>query len=74
VLNSIDILKRYKIYVVGKSHNLAKELMGYRWRTEKISGRTINEPVDRYNHAIDALRYVALNRLGINNSGEYYIY
>jgi phage terminase large subunit len=73
-LYSIDILKRYKIFVVGGSYNLARELMGYRWRTDKISGKSINDPIDKDNHAIDALRYVALNRLGINNSGEYYIY
>jgi len=30
---------------------------------DKHTGTSINEPVDYLNHAIDALRYVALNKL-----------
>jgi phage terminase large subunit len=33
----------------------------------------LNEPVDFQNHAIDALRYVALNKLKVANSGKYFI-
>ncbi|WP_295711001.1 PBSX family phage terminase large subunit [Mucilaginibacter sp.] len=63
--NSIDILKRYKINVTRASVNLRKELDRYKWRVDK-SGKTINEAVDSYNHLIDALRYVALNKLKVN--------
>jgi phage terminase large subunit len=58
IKNSIDILKRYSI-------NLRDELSRYKWRTD-CSGKTINEPVDRFNHLIDPLRYIALNKLKIS--------
>jgi len=58
IKNSIDILKRYSI-------NLRDELSRYKWRTDR-SGKTINEPVDRFNHLIDPLRYIALNKLKIS--------
>ena len=56
----IDIIKRYKIRVVGS--NLVKELKAYKYRVDK-TGVPINEPVDFMNHALDALRYVGLNKL-----------
>jgi len=65
IVNSIDILKRYQINVTRNSVNLRKELERYSWKTDR-SGKTINQPVDVYNHLIDPLRYVALNKLNIN--------
>lgn len=63
VNTSIDILKRYKINVTRRSVNLIKELNRYKWRVDKTTGANLNEPVDFYNHLIDALRYVGLNYL-----------
>jgi phage terminase large subunit len=63
IKNSIDILKRFKMNVTRSSVNLAKELNSYKWKVDKATGNSINEPVDFLNHAIDALRYVALNKL-----------
>ncbi|MDO3644716.1 PBSX family phage terminase large subunit [Mucilaginibacter sp. L3T2-6] len=60
--NSIDILRRYKLNVTRRSTNLREELSRYKWRTDR-AGRTLNEPVDTWNHLIDPLRYVALNKL-----------
>jgi phage terminase large subunit len=45
---------------------LRNELGRYKWHTDS-SGRKINEPVDRWNQLVDPLRYVALNKLKINN-------
>ena len=70
VRNSIDILKRYKLNVTQRSVNLKKELNGYKWKQTK-NGEMLNEPVDLMNHAIDALRYVALNKLNNQNIGGY---
>jgi phage terminase large subunit len=70
IKNSIDILKRYKLNITSKSSNLLKEIKTYKWATDK-SGNSINEPVDYNNHLIDALRYVALNKLNKNNGGIY---
>ncbi|HET6224650.1 MAG TPA: terminase large subunit [Bacteroidia bacterium] len=60
---SIDILKRYKMNVTRQSVNLRKELNNYKWKVDRLSGKALNEPVDAFNHAIDAVRYVALNKL-----------
>lgn len=61
--NGIDILKRYKINVTKTSLNLIKELRNYQWQKDK-DGNYINKPIDNYNHAIDAVRYVALSKIG----------
>lgn len=73
ISHSIDILKRYKINILAHSTNLLKEIRGYKWATDK-QGKSLNTPVDFNNHAIDALRYLALNKLAKNNSGEYHIW
>jgi len=62
--NSIDILKRYKLNITRRSVNLNKELGKYKWKVDR-SGKAMNEPVDTWNHLIDPLRYVALNKLKI---------
>lgn len=62
VNNSIDILKRYHINITCNSVNLRTELSRYQWKTD-TSGKSINEPVDCWNHLIDPLRYIALNKL-----------
>lgn len=66
VNNSIDILKRYRINVTRSSVNLRNELGRYKWRTDR-TGRTLNEPIDSWNHLIDPIRYVALNKLKSNS-------
>jgi phage terminase large subunit len=62
--NSIDILKRYKWNITRRSVNLNKELSQYKWKVDR-SGKPLNQPVDTWNHLIDPLRYVALNKLKI---------
>ncbi len=69
---SIDILKRYKLNITQNSTNLIKELRTYKWKLDK-TGNSLNTPVDYNNHAIDALRYVALNVLMNSHSGIYHI-
>ena len=70
IVNSIDILKRYPLNITRRSVNLKKELGTYKWAEDK-EGKPLNTPVDFNNHLIDALRYVALNKLQNNNSGVY---
>lgn len=72
VNNSIDILQRYNLKITKESMNLIKELRNYVWQTDK-NGKSLNTPIDRYNHAIDAVRYVALNKLSRNAGGRYVI-
>jgi phage terminase large subunit len=67
VKNSIDILQRYRIHITRNSVNLRRELGRYQWRTD-ASGRPLNQPIDQWNHLIDPLRYVALNKLQIHTN------
>lgn len=62
IINSIDTLKQFKINITRNSTNTIKEFRSYKWATDS-SGKTINKPVDFNNHAIDAIRYVALNKI-----------
>ena len=72
ILNGIDILKRNRLYVTKQSTNLIKELNNYKWVTDK-NGNKLNKPVDMFNHALDAVRYVALNKMRQSNQGMYNI-
>ncbi len=72
IRNSIDILKRQPLLVTRESTNLIKELRNYTWDTDK-TGASLGVPIDKYNHAIDAVRYVALNKLSANAGGRYVI-
>jgi phage terminase large subunit len=62
IRNSIDTLQAFKLNITKSSINLIKELRNYRWVTDK-DGKATSQPIDNYDHAIDAIRYVALNRL-----------
>jgi phage terminase large subunit len=64
VRNGLDILKRYHLNVTRRSTNLRKELANYKWKVDRKTGKTTNEPVDAFNHCIDPVRYVALNCIG----------
>jgi phage terminase large subunit len=70
IKQGIDILKRYKINITANSHNFKKELFSYIWKKDK-TGRMLNEPIDAFNHLIDPLRYVALNKLASKIKQEY---
>jgi len=66
----IDMLKRYKIHIIGS--NLMKEMENYKWMEDK-NGNLLNKPEDKYNHLIDALRYGVYNKLSKPNYGRYTI-
>ena len=72
IKNGIDILKRNRLFVTKQSTNLIKELNNYKWITDK-NGNKLNKPVDMFNHALDAVRYVALNKMKQGNTGVYNI-
>lgn len=71
IKNSIDTLQQFTMYVTKESTNLIKELRNYRWQTDR-SGKATNEPVDYFNHAIDGVRYVALNKINKEDMFDVY--
>ena len=58
----IQILQEHKLFVTKESTNLIKELRAYTWDKDK-TGKSLNTPIDDYNHAIDAMRYLAMMEL-----------
>lgn len=62
IVTGISILNRYRKRITQRSTNIINEYRNYRWQTD-INGETTNRPIDRYNHSIDAQRYVCLNKL-----------
>jgi len=59
----IDIMKSYPINITKSSVNLIKEFRNYKWRIDK-GGNPMNEPIDLFNHGIDACRYGTINLTG----------
>lgn len=62
----IDKLLGYDIYIVEDDKNLADEFLNYIWMLDKNKEPT-NDPVDEFNHLIDAVRGAVFTR----NSGPY---
>lgn len=57
VINGITKIQEFKIYVRPSCKNTITELSSYCWRKDRNSDKTLNEPEDRNNHLMDALRY-----------------
>ncbi|WP_303328138.1 PBSX family phage terminase large subunit [Butyricimonas paravirosa] len=58
----IDKIKDMEFFVTERSYNLIAELRKYVWDKDK-DGNYINEPIDEYNHLMDAIRYYVLGCL-----------
>lgn len=52
----IQWLQGYELVIDKSCQNLKNELTLYQWKKDK-DGNTIKQPIDKFNHLIDALRY-----------------
>lgn len=59
----IDLLQGYEMLVTAESTNLIDELRSYVWEKDRTTGKSTNAPRDANNHAIDAIRYLAVMTL-----------
>lgn len=57
ILNGIQYIQQYKIYVLPKCTYIIEELKNYTWIKDKATGEYINKPIDKWNHGLDAFRY-----------------
>ena len=57
----IGILKQYELRITSRSTNLLREQKQYKYKEK--DGKSLNEPIDSFNHAWDAIRYYALLKL-----------
>lgn len=68
IMAGIQKMQSMKIKVIKDSPSVMKEFRNYTYRQNK-DGKWLNEPIDAQNHAIDAIRYVVLEKLlGADNS------
>lgn len=61
----IQTIQENNYLVTSKSINTIKELRKYAWAKDKATGEQLNEPIDNFNHAMDAWRYHEMETLGI---------
>jgi len=61
-------IQECNIFVTKWSHNLKTELNNYTWMTH--NGKITDEPIDAFNHLIDAARYV-YTKLGIKKRSSF---
>ena len=72
VRSGIQFLHSRPLLITARSVNLIKELRNYKWKEDK-NGKQLNEPVDQFNHAIDAMRYAITFNQTNPNFGSYAI-
>jgi len=61
IIYGIQFLQNYKIIVHPRCTNLIMELENYSWDKDKLSGKLLNKPIDKFNHLVDCLRYAVIN-------------
>ena len=57
ILQGIQKLQQYELIIHPSCECIIEELENYSWVKDKQTNEYINEPIDKYNHYLDALRY-----------------
>lgn len=57
IMLGIGLMQQRTLYVTSRSENLLKEFDNYVWAKD-TDGNPTNKPVDKWNHAIDSVRYL----------------
>jgi phage terminase large subunit len=71
ILYGIQLMQNYDFQIKGL--NLKNEFENYTWKTDK-NGNSLNTPIDKFNHLIDALRYFMMMKFGVKKTtGKYVI-
>ena len=68
ILDGIRALQNQDIRILRSSTNVIREFEDYQWK--KVSGSIVDIPMDKDNHAIDAIRYGVVDKL-IIGYGKY---
>lgn len=57
IIHGIQWIQQYELIVDERCYKVIEELENYTWKKDKKTGEYVNEPVDTFNHTIDAIRY-----------------
>lgn len=60
----VQTMQKQNYLVTKKSINLINELQKYTWDKDKKTGNKLNKPIEKFNHAIDAVRYHEMETVG----------
>lgn len=63
VMQGIQYLLQYEWIVDERCVKTIEELENYIWKKDKATNEYINEPVDSYNHCLDAIRYAIQDKI-----------
>lgn len=63
VMQGIQYILQYDIVVDERCVKTIEELENYTWKKDKKTNEYVNEPVDSYNHCLDAIRYAIQDRI-----------
>lgn len=55
--SGIDFIRDFHIFVHPKCVNFITEISNYTWDKDTKTGKSLNKPVDDFNHLMDAMRY-----------------
>lgn len=70
VRQGIQLVQDQKISITKRSVNVIKEYRNYLWDTDK-DGKTLNKPIDFFNHGMDATRYAISSLIPSIRKKEY---
>ena len=57
IIHGIQWIQQYELVVDERCPKVIEELENYTWKKDKKTEEYINEPIDGFNHTIDAIRY-----------------
>lgn len=67
IVSGISAVQAYQLNVMSDALGTIEELRNYSWRKD-VNGNYLNVPIDKYNHALDALRYGVTTYLGVRRT------
>ncbi len=70
IRTGIQLVQGLDLLVTARSIDIISELRKYSWKEDR-DGITMNQPVDAFNHAMDAIRYAFMDMLQSKTSGRY---
>lgn len=72
IKGGIDTVKKHKIFYTSECLNIKNEVGKYRWKTDK-AGNVLDEPLDKDNHILDAVRYAVHTHLNKRSVTDIYL-
>jgi phage terminase large subunit len=68
VIHGINLMQQRQILITEDSRNLINEFQRYSWMVDN-TGKAMNKPQDKWNHGIDATRYLFAQKLMYDYEG-----